>query len=95
MQEMALEFPHARIDGIDIEPPAPHLGLPSNCFFLQGNVLEGLPYPECAFDYVHQRLLVCAIPTYRWSFISKNCDALPASVGGSNCWRPAMCLIWP
>ncbi|GCE09247.1 class I SAM-dependent methyltransferase [Dictyobacter aurantiacus] len=71
MSEMAQEVPHARIDGIDIEPPASYVNFPSNCFFQQGNILQGLPYPDHAFDYVHQRLLVGAIPTYLWPFTMK------------------------
>ncbi|KAI8613717.1 S-adenosyl-L-methionine-dependent methyltransferase [Chytriomyces sp. MP71] len=36
----------------------------AKCVF--GNVLEGLPYADNTFDYVHQRLLVTAIPNDKW-----------------------------
>jgi hypothetical protein len=32
-------------------------------------VLEGLPFPDAAFDFVHQRLLFLAIPAARWPFV--------------------------
>ncbi|KAI8621703.1 S-adenosyl-L-methionine-dependent methyltransferase [Chytriomyces sp. MP71] len=36
----------------------------AKCVF--GNVLEGLPYEDDTFDYVHQRFLVSAIPKDKW-----------------------------
>ena len=37
-----------------------------------GNVLEGLPFPDASFDFVHQRLLFLAIPAARWPSSSRN-----------------------
>lgn len=39
---------------------------PHNYCFVRGNVLQGLPFPDGAFDYVHQRLMVAGIPVQRW-----------------------------
>lgn len=73
--EMAQLFPDANVIGLDIVPPAIDeaaiLGngldrRPSNYSFVQGNVLEGLPFAERSFDFVHQRLLVTAVPQERW-----------------------------
>jgi SAM-dependent methyltransferase len=53
-------FPEARVVGYDIYSkyldPAP----PPNFEFVQGNVLEGLPFADGSFDYVYQRLMVAA-----------------------------------
>jgi ubiquinone/menaquinone biosynthesis C-methylase UbiE len=71
-QEMAREFPAARVFGLDLEPPqtvslaASATSLPSNYHFVQGNLLEGLPFPDGMFDYTHQRMLVLGIPLHRW-----------------------------
>ena len=71
-QEMALAFPSARVYGLDLEPPqtvslaASAVSLPSNYHFIQGNLLEGLPFPDAMFDYTHQRMLVLGIPLHRW-----------------------------
>ncbi|KAI9265044.1 S-adenosyl-L-methionine-dependent methyltransferase [Phascolomyces articulosus] len=39
---------------------------PSNCSFDVANVLEPLPFPDNHFDFIHQRLLVAAIPQDSW-----------------------------
>ena len=72
--EMAALFPAARIIGLDLAPPSDDTatlgqGLdtrPSNYSFTAGNILEGLPFPDQSFDFVHQRLLITAIPRDRW-----------------------------
>lgn len=71
-QEMARNFPAARVFGLDLEPPqsvslaASAASLPPNYHFVQGNLLEGLPFPDQMFDYTHQRMLVLGIPLQRW-----------------------------
>lgn len=65
-RERAREFPEAKITGIDIESHLPDMPLPPNFQFIQGNILAGLPFPDNAFDYTHQRLLVGAIPAQQW-----------------------------
>lgn len=73
--EMAQTFPHANVIGVDVKPPAmderastrPDTDLrPQNYSFVPGNLLEGLPFADRTFDYVHQRLLFTAIPHDRW-----------------------------
>jgi ubiquinone/menaquinone biosynthesis C-methylase UbiE len=76
-REMAELFPQANIVGVDVMPPpadetAVTGGLdlrPINYTFVPGNVLESLPFPDAAFDFVHQRLLFLAIPADRWQFV--------------------------
>ncbi|HKT39917.1 MAG TPA: methyltransferase domain-containing protein [Ktedonobacterales bacterium] len=71
--EMANLFAHASVVGFDISPPPVDLlgekGMemrPRNYQFVLGNLLEGLPFPDNSFDYVHMRALVTAIPHNRW-----------------------------
>ncbi len=73
--EMASIFPDANVIGLDLIPPpadkpnaAPGTAdrRPDNYLYLQGNVLDGLPFPDATFDYVHQRLLVAGLPAARW-----------------------------
>ncbi len=73
--EMAQTFPHANVIGLDVKPPVvderattqPNADVrPPNYSFVPGNLLEGLPFADCSFDYVHQRLLFTAIPHDRW-----------------------------
>jgi SAM-dependent methyltransferase len=75
--EMAALFPTARIVGLDLAAPpddASSLGegldtRPGNYVFTAGNILEGLPFPDQSFDFVHQRLLITAIPRDRWPVV--------------------------
>jgi len=73
--DMAQVFPKAQVVGLDVNPPPAdeHAGAgldvrPRNYAFAPGNVLEGLPFADGAFDYVHMRLLFTAIPSDRWPF---------------------------
>lgn len=71
--DMAQQFPLTRIIGVDVNPPPAdslaQTGLdmrPPNYNFAPGNVLEGLPFSDGAFDFSHMRLLFTAIPSDRW-----------------------------
>lgn len=71
-EEMALEFPRARVVNLDLEAAAKTVRAdnltepPPNWHFVQGNVLQSLPFPDDLFDFTHQRMLVAAIPTSAW-----------------------------
>lgn len=76
--ELASHFPDANVVGVDLVAPALDdsrtlgYGLdrrPDNFTFTPGNVLEGLPFADHTFDFVHQRLLITAIPFERWPFV--------------------------
>ncbi len=70
--ELAQEFPQANVVGTDLvstEHFTTGYGLerqPENYTFVPGNVLERLPFADNSFDFVHQRLLITAIPVERW-----------------------------
>ena len=73
-REMAVQFPEANVVGIDIVAPRADAERrtdlrPPNYRFVQGNVLEGLPFPDASFDFVHMRLMVLALPAERWPFV--------------------------
>jgi ubiquinone/menaquinone biosynthesis C-methylase UbiE len=69
--QMAQQFPRANVFSLDIEPPMERQSAvleaqPENCVFVEGDVLKGLPFPDASFDFVHQRLLMGAIPGPSW-----------------------------
>ena len=73
--EMATIFPDANVIGTDLVAPRAETGAglgngidarPPNFAFVQGNVLERLPFPDNSFDFVHMRLLLFAVPAVRW-----------------------------
>jgi Methyltransferase domain len=98
--EMAAAFPAANVVGLDLEQPLPEAGagsehLPENYAFVHGDVLQGLPFPNGDFDFVHQRLLMGAIPAPRWGDVARELarvtrpggwvemvEAAPAAGGG-------------
>ncbi|MBE3559654.1 MAG: class I SAM-dependent methyltransferase [Ktedonobacteraceae bacterium] len=61
--EMKEQFPGAKVVGFDMEKPVRQ----GNYEFVRGNLLQGLPFKDATFDYVHQRLLIGAIPATSWS----------------------------
>ena len=74
-REMAALFPNANVIGLDVMVPTiddvaeegtgPDLR-PPNYTFVAANLLEGLPFADASFDFVHQRFLVAAMPGDRW-----------------------------
>ncbi|GCE20978.1 class I SAM-dependent methyltransferase [Dictyobacter kobayashii] len=69
MFEQAQAFPQANIMGIDLVPPRvdkSSLAFPKKCVFTQGNVVDGLPFVDQTFDFVHQRLLILGIQARAW-----------------------------
>ena len=66
-KKMAEVLPFARIVGLDLEQAKTTGDLPPNYSFVQGNILETLPFPDERFDFVHQRLMVAGMPTDKWS----------------------------
>ncbi len=73
-REMAAQFPHARVVGVDRVAPAGDdiRDLPPNYSFVEGNVLTGLPFPDQSFDFVHMRLLYSAIPAQQWPAVLRD-----------------------
>lgn len=71
-REMAQRFPAARVFGLDLESPqaislaAQVITPPANYHYIQGNLLEGLPFPNRMFDFTHQRLLSLGIVSQKW-----------------------------
>ena len=71
-KEVAQQFPQARVVGLDLENIKESGLVPDNYEFVQGNLLERLPFRDEVFDFVHQRLvLASAIPFERWMDVFK------------------------
>ena len=62
--EICAEFPDSMVVGLDLKPskPAP----PPNYRYVESNVLQGLPFADGQFDFVHQRLLISGLPLRYW-----------------------------
>jgi ubiquinone/menaquinone biosynthesis C-methylase UbiE len=80
-KEMAVNFPHANVVGVDLNPPPDEETSspgavsdelrPPNYAFVPGNILEGLSFPDSSFDFVHQRALLAAVPHGQWSQVAR------------------------
>lgn len=64
--DMARLFPQAHIVGVDLSATALEYSCSATCTFCLADVLKGLPFADQQFEYVHQRLLVAAIPAANW-----------------------------
>lgn len=64
--EIAISYPQTQVIGFDLEDVPPTSATPLNYQFYRGNLLHGLPFVPGTFQYVHQRLLVAAIPSEQW-----------------------------
>ena len=62
--DLCRKFPEALVVGLDLEPSKP--GAPANYASLRANVLDGLPFMDDRFDFVHQRLLFTGVPLNAW-----------------------------
>jgi SAM-dependent methyltransferase len=62
--DLANDHPEAMVVGLDLKPPKP--GAPAGYRAVLGNVLQGLPFGDASFDFVHQRLLFSGIPVVAW-----------------------------
>ncbi len=63
---MCAIFPKAQVIGLDIADSEKAPTKPENYTFQHGDILKGLPFPDNYFDFVHQRMLVGAIPVLQW-----------------------------
>ena len=67
--EMAADFQKPHYVGIDMAPVFPKSTFPSNIEFFQSNFLEGLPYEDNTFDYIHMQFLSCDFAESQWENI--------------------------
>jgi ubiquinone/menaquinone biosynthesis C-methylase UbiE len=63
--DMAREFQDAYVLGLDLEYVEKQ-DVPENYHFEAANILQGIPYEDEQFDFVHQRFLINAIPKTIW-----------------------------
>ncbi|KAI8641289.1 S-adenosyl-L-methionine-dependent methyltransferase [Parasitella parasitica] len=74
--DMATEFPDSQFYGIDILANYPKLVKPANTFFSQHDILEGLPYPDDYFEYIHMRQVYSCFSEQDWVTIMKEVKRL-------------------
>ena len=63
--DLCAEYPAATVVGLDLVPGKAG-SRPANYRYVKANALHGLPFGDGGFDYVHQRLMVTALPLATW-----------------------------
>ncbi|RHZ85570.1 hypothetical protein Glove_64g96 [Diversispora epigaea] len=65
--DMAHTFSSAIFIGLDISPMFPSdQEKPNNASFLQSNLLDGLPFPDDTFNFIHQSGIATALEESQW-----------------------------
>jgi SAM-dependent methyltransferase len=67
--EMCAEYPRALVVGLDLAACKP--GAPAGHRCVRANLLDGLPFGDGRFDYVHQRMLFLAVPVRAWPSLAR------------------------
>ncbi|KAI9322160.1 S-adenosyl-L-methionine-dependent methyltransferase [Dichotomocladium elegans] len=69
VMEVAIDHPNAHVTGIDMADMFPTTIRPENVTFQLCNILDGLPYPDNTFDFVHMRQLIVALRGTEWPMV--------------------------
>jgi len=68
--DLCAEFPTALVFGLDLHPSK--LPWPPEYRFVRGNLLQGLPFADHGFDFVHQRALISGLPVDSWPSLCRD-----------------------
>lgn len=68
--ELCVEFPAALVVGFDLQPSKRPWPPGYRC--VQGNLLQGLPFRDDRFDFVHQRAMISGIPVQSWPTVCRD-----------------------
>ncbi|CAO3697204.1 hypothetical protein CU097_002455 [Rhizopus azygosporus] len=71
VMDMISEYPNCSYYGCDMVDVVNKNMMPKQFQFAIGNILEGLPYPDNSFDFVHMRLFVAALKVEEWPLAIK------------------------
>ncbi|KAI8799331.1 S-adenosyl-L-methionine-dependent methyltransferase [Cladochytrium replicatum] len=74
LAEMNRDFPNGIYYGVDMETSDfaqifQEISGKGRINLVEGNVLERLPFDDNTFDYIHQQMLVYAVPEARWPHV--------------------------
>jgi len=64
--ENSCDFVRSEFYGIDIAPMFPSMIKPRNAHFIQANILDGLPFEDNYFDFVHLGFLSACFSEENW-----------------------------
>ncbi|KAG0272262.1 hypothetical protein BGZ95_011995 [Linnemannia exigua] len=91
--EMAKEYPSATVYGVDLNPdlfPGMSRPVPSNCLFVESNILSRLSFPDRYFDFVYQRFLYLGLTIDDWPVALKELRRVMKPGGWIELFEPCM-----
>ncbi|KAG0211544.1 hypothetical protein BGX33_004227 [Mortierella sp. NVP41] len=91
--EMAKEYPSTTVYGVDINPdlfPGMNQPVPSNCLFVQSNILNRLSFPDRYFDFVYQRFLYLGLTIDDWPVALRELRRVMKPGGWIELYEPCM-----
>ncbi|KAH7050711.1 hypothetical protein BKA57DRAFT_459362 [Linnemannia elongata] len=91
--EMAKEYPSATVYGVDLNPdlfPGMSQPVPSNCLFVQSNILSRLSFPDHYFDFVYQRFLYLGLTIDDWPVALRELRRVMKPGGWIELFEPCM-----
>ncbi|CAG8474992.1 10709_t:CDS:2 [Dentiscutata heterogama] len=65
--ENSCDFSRSEFYGIDIAPMFPSMIKPRNAHFIQANILDGLPFDDNYFDFIHLGFLSACFSEENWT----------------------------
>jgi SAM-dependent methyltransferase len=68
--DLCVEFPAALVVGFDLQPSKRPWPAAYRC--VRGNLLQGLPFANDRFDFVHQRALISGVPVNSWPSVCRD-----------------------
>ncbi|RIA99728.1 S-adenosyl-L-methionine-dependent methyltransferase [Glomus cerebriforme] len=66
--DLSINYPKSKFFGLDIKPLFPKEIKPDNLEFIQADMLNGLPYPDNEFDFVHQETMLLMLTPDQWNY---------------------------
>ncbi|CAB4438936.1 unnamed protein product [Rhizophagus irregularis] len=67
--ELSNTYTSSQFIGLDMTPIYPQEIKPSNLKFVEGNIFNGLPFPDNEFDFVHMESMILILTRDQWNFV--------------------------
>ncbi|KAI8054680.1 S-adenosyl-L-methionine-dependent methyltransferase [Syncephalis plumigaleata] len=91
-KQMSMQFPSCQFVGCDIVDQTSSEPLPSQCKFVNGDILKKLPFENDQFDLIRQSFLIFHIPGSKWQPVARELFRVCKANGTINLleldWRP-------
>jgi ubiquinone/menaquinone biosynthesis C-methylase UbiE len=66
LSELSSEYSNSNFIGIDINEIFPSEKIPKNLRFFKHNILDGIPYDDNTFDFIHIRFMIKYFSETEW-----------------------------